>query len=99
MDLIFLLKRLRNFIKLCFSKKNIPTFKDDLHDTFIIRQLFAGTDHSSGFLNIEWADFVHIILLKGSLRYHFEIFDKSRHEIPYLSVCLSETIFVVRDSP
>jgi len=31
------------------------------------RQLFAGTDHSSGFLNIEWADFVHIILLKGSL--------------------------------
>ena len=32
------------------------------------RHLFSGTEDSSGFLNIEWAEFVHIVLLKGNIR-------------------------------
>ncbi|XP_023341846.1 uncharacterized protein LOC111711681 isoform X2 [Eurytemora carolleeae] len=31
------------------------------------RQLFNGSTDSPGFLNIEWAEFVHIILLEGSI--------------------------------
>ncbi len=33
------------------------------------RQLFGGSLDSGGFLDIQWAEFVHVVLLRGSLRY------------------------------
>ena len=33
------------------------------------RKMFGGTEHSLGFLEIQWAEMVYIILLRGNIRY------------------------------